>query len=146
MLAIKASHITWKKSVVALAPDSRVAAIVAVTFQAIAAFQATTNFQAEAALIFALAQMRAREVMAITMWMRPTWTLMMERDGKTKSQGQREEWQDKVECDQTNNDSGHESDWYSCTCIHSGEYKALKEAETNLKVQCSNTKHLKHSH
>eukprot|EP00957_Ditylum_brightwellii_P148930 11338812-Ditylum_brightwellii.AAC.1 len=53
---------------------------------------------------------------------------------------------DKAECDQANDDSGHESDWYSCTCIHPDEYRACKAAETKLKAQCSNNKHMKHSH
>eukprot|EP00957_Ditylum_brightwellii_P144152 10983094-Ditylum_brightwellii.AAC.1 len=40
---------------------------------------------------------------------------------------------DKAECDQANNDSRYESDWYSCTCIHPGKCMACKAAETELK-------------
>eukprot|EP00957_Ditylum_brightwellii_P118862 9065669-Ditylum_brightwellii.AAC.1 len=66
MLVTKASHIMWRKSVVALAPDLRVA--VAVT----AALQATV------APVLALCQMTAREVTTTTMWRTPTWTWMKE--------------------------------------------------------------------
>eukprot|EP00957_Ditylum_brightwellii_P139718 10647784-Ditylum_brightwellii.AAC.1 len=52
----------------------------------------------------------------------------------------------KVKHNQANNDLGLESDSCSCTSIHSGEYKACKGAETDLKAQYSNNKHLKHSH
>eukprot|EP00957_Ditylum_brightwellii_P105985 8084904-Ditylum_brightwellii.AAC.1 len=36
---------------------------------------------------------------------------------------------DKAERDQANDDSGCKSDWYSCSCIHPGEYEARKAAE-----------------
>eukprot|EP00957_Ditylum_brightwellii_P204862 15341109-Ditylum_brightwellii.AAC.1 len=52
---------------------------------------------------------------------------------------------DKDECDQANDDSGHESDWYDCSCIHPGEYVARKAAEVELKLQ-RNNKHVWHSH
>eukprot|EP00957_Ditylum_brightwellii_P145031 11045469-Ditylum_brightwellii.AAC.1 len=53
---------------------------------------------------------------------------------------------DKAECDQANNNSGCESDWYSHTCIHLGKYRACKAAKTKLKAQCSNNKHMKRSY
>eukprot|EP00957_Ditylum_brightwellii_P210449 15364986-Ditylum_brightwellii.AAC.2 len=53
---------------------------------------------------------------------------------------------DKTECDQANDDSGCESDWYSPTCIHPGKYRACKAADTKLKAQCSNNKHMKGSY
>eukprot|EP00957_Ditylum_brightwellii_P134108 10224373-Ditylum_brightwellii.AAC.1 len=53
---------------------------------------------------------------------------------------------DKAECDQANDDSGCESDWYSCTCIHPGEYKAHKVAQTKLIAQHSNNKRMKCSY
>eukprot|EP00957_Ditylum_brightwellii_P023186 1749752-Ditylum_brightwellii.AAC.1 len=52
---------------------------------------------------------------------------------------------DKAERDQANDDSGHESDWYSCSCIHPGEYGACKAAEVELKLQ-RNSKHVNHSY
>eukprot|EP00957_Ditylum_brightwellii_P131543 10032919-Ditylum_brightwellii.AAC.1 len=53
---------------------------------------------------------------------------------------------DKAEHDQANNNSGCDSDWYSCTCIHPGKCRACKAAETKLKAQCSNNKHMKRSY
>eukprot|EP00957_Ditylum_brightwellii_P082324 6259992-Ditylum_brightwellii.AAC.1 len=67
ILAIKASHIMWRTSIVALAP--RVAVAVAL--------QATVTFQS--ALVLDLAQMKANKLMIITMWITPTWIQMMER-------------------------------------------------------------------
>eukprot|EP00957_Ditylum_brightwellii_P079644 6056192-Ditylum_brightwellii.AAC.1 len=46
---------------------------------------------------------------------------------------------DKAECDQVTDDSGHESDWYSCTCIHPGKYRACNAAETKLKFSIATT-------
>eukprot|EP00957_Ditylum_brightwellii_P116823 8910419-Ditylum_brightwellii.AAC.1 len=46
---------------------------------------------------------------------------------------------DKAERDQSINDSGCKSDWYSCSCIHLDEYEACKAAEVELKLQ-RNTK------
>eukprot|EP00957_Ditylum_brightwellii_P027652 2090401-Ditylum_brightwellii.AAC.1 len=53
MWVTKASSTMWKKSAVALAPDLRVAAVVA------AALQATAAFQAAATLVLVLCQMTA---------------------------------------------------------------------------------------
>eukprot|EP00957_Ditylum_brightwellii_P131823 10052587-Ditylum_brightwellii.AAC.1 len=53
---------------------------------------------------------------------------------------------DKAEGDQVNNDSGCKSDWYDCTCIHPGKYRAFKVAEIKLKAQHNNNKHIKCSH
>eukprot|EP00957_Ditylum_brightwellii_P143896 10965318-Ditylum_brightwellii.AAC.1 len=53
---------------------------------------------------------------------------------------------DKVEHDQANNDSGHESDWYNCTCVCPGKYRACKAAETKSKAWRSNNKCMKCSH
>eukprot|EP00957_Ditylum_brightwellii_P081945 6231548-Ditylum_brightwellii.AAC.1 len=51
---------------------------------------------------------------------------------------------DKAECDQATDNSGCESDWYSCTSIHPSKYKACNAAETKLKAQRSNSnKHMK---
>eukprot|EP00957_Ditylum_brightwellii_P028782 2173959-Ditylum_brightwellii.AAC.1 len=44
---------------------------------------------------------------------------------------------DKAECDQANDDSGCESDWYSHICIHPGKYRTCNAAETKLKAQRS---------
>eukprot|EP00957_Ditylum_brightwellii_P127524 9725164-Ditylum_brightwellii.AAC.1 len=55
VLVTKASHIMWRKSVIALAPDLRVAATVTATLQALATFQAT------AAPVLALCQTTSRE-------------------------------------------------------------------------------------
>eukprot|EP00957_Ditylum_brightwellii_P162661 12386561-Ditylum_brightwellii.AAC.1 len=55
VLVTKASHIMWRKSAVALAPDLSVAAAVAVTLQTAA------SFQAAAALVLVLCQTTARE-------------------------------------------------------------------------------------
>eukprot|EP00957_Ditylum_brightwellii_P151727 11554199-Ditylum_brightwellii.AAC.1 len=66
------------------------------------------------------------------------WVMEMAR-AKPKTKGKNNK-------DQTNNDSGHKSDWYNCTCIHPGKYIACKPAETKLKSQRSNNKYMKHSH
>eukprot|EP00957_Ditylum_brightwellii_P028057 2118656-Ditylum_brightwellii.AAC.1 len=66
MLVTKASHIMWRKSAVALAPNLRVA----VTLQTVA------TFQAAAALVFVLCQMSASKVMTIAIWRTPTWPWM----------------------------------------------------------------------
>eukprot|EP00957_Ditylum_brightwellii_P103308 7873124-Ditylum_brightwellii.AAC.1 len=50
---------------------------------------------------------------------------------------------DEIECNQAKGDSGLESNYYTCTSIHPGEYKACKGTETDLKTQCINNKHLK---
>eukprot|EP00957_Ditylum_brightwellii_P202437 15330174-Ditylum_brightwellii.AAC.1 len=73
VLVTKASHTMWRKSVVALAPNLRVAATVTVTLQAAA------NFQATVALILVLCQTTASKVMTITMRRTPTWTWIKER-------------------------------------------------------------------
>eukprot|EP00957_Ditylum_brightwellii_P076804 5838366-Ditylum_brightwellii.AAC.1 len=72
MLVTKASQIMWRKSTVALAPDLRVAATIAV------ALQTAASFQAVAALVLILCQTTAKKVMTITMWRTPTWTWMKE--------------------------------------------------------------------
>eukprot|EP00957_Ditylum_brightwellii_P091330 6954223-Ditylum_brightwellii.AAC.1 len=64
-LVSKASHIMWRKSTVALAPDVRVATAAA--------------FQAAAALVLVLCQMTAREVTTSTMWRTLMWTWMKKR-------------------------------------------------------------------
>eukprot|EP00957_Ditylum_brightwellii_P156835 11936852-Ditylum_brightwellii.AAC.1 len=53
---------------------------------------------------------------------------------------------DKFECNKANNNSGCKSDWYSCTCIHPGKCRAYKAAESKLKAQHNNNKHMKCSH
>eukprot|EP00957_Ditylum_brightwellii_P166809 12696490-Ditylum_brightwellii.AAC.1 len=50
---------------------------------------------------------------------------------------------DKADRDQANGDSGRESDRYSRSCIHLGEYEACKAAEVELKLQ-HNNKCVKH--
>eukprot|EP00957_Ditylum_brightwellii_P170097 12947549-Ditylum_brightwellii.AAC.1 len=67
VLAIKASHITWRESIVDLAPNPRVAAKV------------TVDLQVTAVLVLTRIQMRAREIMTITILMSPIWLLMKER-------------------------------------------------------------------
>eukprot|EP00957_Ditylum_brightwellii_P061775 4687803-Ditylum_brightwellii.AAC.1 len=67
VLVTKASHTTWRKSAVALAPNLRVAVAVAAAFKV------------AAALVLVLCQTTASEVMTTTMWRTPTWTWMKER-------------------------------------------------------------------
>eukprot|EP00957_Ditylum_brightwellii_P127539 9725849-Ditylum_brightwellii.AAC.1 len=55
VVAINASHITWRKHIVALAPDPRDSVIVAVSLQAASTL----------VLVLPLAQMRARSVITI---------------------------------------------------------------------------------
>eukprot|EP00957_Ditylum_brightwellii_P104660 7975664-Ditylum_brightwellii.AAC.1 len=62
---------------------------------------------------------------------------------KPKATGKNDKTVNKVEHDQTNNDTGYESNWYGCKYIHPGEYKACKEAVIKLKVQHNNNKHMK---
>eukprot|EP00957_Ditylum_brightwellii_P039081 2954025-Ditylum_brightwellii.AAC.1 len=66
VLVTKASHTTWRKSAVALAPNLRVAAAVA------AALQATATFQVSTALVLILCQTTANKVMTTIMWRIPT--------------------------------------------------------------------------
>eukprot|EP00957_Ditylum_brightwellii_P123811 9437827-Ditylum_brightwellii.AAC.1 len=70
VLTVKVSHIMWRESVVTLAPNPRTALAVAL--------QIATAFQAAAALVLALTQIKASKVMIITMWTDPTWTPMKE--------------------------------------------------------------------
>eukprot|EP00957_Ditylum_brightwellii_P130116 9924746-Ditylum_brightwellii.AAC.1 len=55
VLVTKTSHIMWRKSTVALAPDLKVSAAIAATIQA------TADFQAAAAPVLALCQTTASE-------------------------------------------------------------------------------------
>eukprot|EP00957_Ditylum_brightwellii_P057967 4395426-Ditylum_brightwellii.AAC.1 len=66
MLAIKASHIVWRKRVVALTPYPRVTVTVAIALQVIATFQAIASL----VLVF---------VPTIIMWISLTWIPVMER-------------------------------------------------------------------
>eukprot|EP00957_Ditylum_brightwellii_P064029 4857200-Ditylum_brightwellii.AAC.1 len=66
VLVTKASHITWRKSAVALAPNLRVAVTVAAALQA------------ASALVLVLCQITASKVMTTTMYRIPTWTWMKE--------------------------------------------------------------------
>eukprot|EP00957_Ditylum_brightwellii_P143849 10960931-Ditylum_brightwellii.AAC.1 len=72
MLVIKASHIRWRKSVVALTPNLRTAATVTATLQAV------TTLQATAAPVLTLCQTIVSAVMITTMWRTLTWTWMKE--------------------------------------------------------------------
>eukprot|EP00957_Ditylum_brightwellii_P115292 8791786-Ditylum_brightwellii.AAC.1 len=70
VLVTNASHIMWRRSTVALAPNLRVAA----ALPAAAAFQATAALQATSTLVLALCQVTERGVTIPTMWKIPTWT------------------------------------------------------------------------
>eukprot|EP00957_Ditylum_brightwellii_P035880 2719227-Ditylum_brightwellii.AAC.1 len=102
--------------------------------------------------------MNVSTVMIINMWMIPTWIPMKEiyfhpvtpilEMARAKSKTKRK-YGKIVKSYLLSKDiviaSAHQiaMTMTSCTCIHLGEYRACKAAETELKVQHCNNKHMK---